>query len=92
MAGSKERNEKLIERITLADEQSILVFANSVMHAEELAARLIYQGISAAAISGSTPATARRYFLNRFQSGEIRVICNHSVAGLALMLQRPIWC
>lgn len=79
LAGSKERNEKLIERITLADEQSILVFANSVLHAEELAARLNLQGISAAAISGSTPATARRYFLNRFQSGKIRVICNHTV-------------
>jgi superfamily II DNA or RNA helicase len=50
-----------------------------VRHAEEMSARLNLAGISAAAISGSTPTVARRYFLDRFQHGEIRVLCNHSV-------------
>jgi superfamily II DNA or RNA helicase len=44
-----------------------------------MAARLSHAGISAAAISGETPTSARRYFLDRFQSGKIRVLCNHSV-------------
>lgn len=48
-------------------------------HAEEVAARLNLMGISAAAVSGGTPKSARRYFLDKFQRGEIRVICNHSV-------------
>ena len=58
---------------------SIRFFANSVLHAHEMAARLSHAGISAAAISGETPTSARRYFLDRFQSGKIRVLCNHSV-------------
>lgn len=44
-----------------------------------MAARLHIAGIPAAAVSGTTPTSARRYFLDRFQRGEIRVLCNHSV-------------
>lgn len=75
----KQRNEKLVERIRHAPERSILFFANSVPHAEEMAARLSLQNIPAAAVSGKTPAASRRYFLERFQRGEIRVLCNHTV-------------
>jgi len=28
---------------------------------------------------GDTPPSARRWFLERFQAGELRVLCNHSV-------------
>jgi superfamily II DNA or RNA helicase len=79
LAGSRQRNERLVERIKAAGERSILFFANSVLHAEEMSARLNLQNISAAAVSGATPRGARRYFLERFQQGEIRVLCNHSV-------------
>ncbi|MFZ2141894.1 MAG: hypothetical protein WAV78_34030, partial [Xanthobacteraceae bacterium] len=34
---------------------------------------------SAAAVSGSPAAVARRHFPDRFQRREIRVLCNHSV-------------
>jgi superfamily II DNA or RNA helicase len=44
-----------------------------------MSARLNLIGIPAAAVSGSTQTVARRYFLERFQRGEIRVLCNHSV-------------
>ena len=44
-----------------------------------MSARLNIAGIRAAAISGNTPRVARRYFLDRFQQGNIRVLCNHSV-------------
>jgi superfamily II DNA or RNA helicase len=79
LGGSKQRNEFLVELIKAAKERSVLFFANSVLHAEEMSARLNLQGIPTAAVSGETPTAARRYFLERFQRGEIRVLCNHSV-------------
>jgi superfamily II DNA or RNA helicase len=79
LADDNKRNLLILDTIQKAPEQSILLFANSVRHAEELAARLHLLGIPAAAISGNTPRSARRWHLDRFQRGEIRVICNHSV-------------
>jgi superfamily II DNA or RNA helicase len=79
LAGDPKRNERLVDHIRQSAERSILFFTNSVPHAEEMSARLNLAGISAAAISGSTPTVARRYFLDRFQRGEVRVLCNHSV-------------
>lgn len=79
LAGDAYRNERLAECIAASSERSILFFTNSVPHAKEMAARLNLAGIGAAAISGSTPTVARRYFLDNFQSGQIRVLCNHSV-------------
>ncbi len=79
LAVDEKRNQLLVERIQQAGEGSILFFANSVRHAGEMAARLHFAGIPAAAVSGTTPTSARRYFLDRFQRGEIRVLCNHSV-------------
>jgi len=79
LAGNEQRNERLVNRIKEAAEGSILFFSNSVLHGQEMAARLNLEGVSAAAISGDTPSTARRYFLSRFQRGEIRVLCNHTV-------------
>ncbi len=79
LAGDAKRNERLVEYIQQCTEQSVLFFANSVQHAEEMSARLNLAGITAAAVSGNTPTLARRYFLDRFQHREIRVLCNHSV-------------
>jgi superfamily II DNA or RNA helicase len=79
LAGDEERNNLLVERIRSSSERSILFFANSVPHAKEMAARLHLAGIPAAAVSGETPTVARRHFLECFQRGEIRVLCNHSV-------------
>jgi superfamily II DNA or RNA helicase len=79
LAGNEVRNKILLDCIEASSQRSILFFTNSVLHAEEMAARLHLRGIPAAAISGNTPSVARRDFLNRFQRGEIRVLCNHSV-------------
>ncbi len=73
------RNQLLIEEIRSSDAKQILFFTNSVDHAKEMAARLCLSGISAGAVSGETPPTTRRWFLNQFQKGKIRVLCNHSV-------------
>jgi superfamily II DNA or RNA helicase len=79
LANDDDRNQLLVETIKNSDQQSILFFANSVDHAQEMAARLNLVGVAAAAISGDTPTSARRYFLDRFQRGDVRVLCNHSV-------------
>ena len=79
LAGDVGRNQRLMEFVQQCDESAILFFANSVQHAEEMSARLNLAGITAAAVSGGTPTVARRYFLDRFQRGDIRVLCNHSV-------------
>lgn len=79
MGGNELRNAMLVEHLRAAREQSILLFANSVRHSVEMAARLNLAGIPAAAVSATTPRATRRYFLDRFQSGEVRVLCNHSV-------------
>lgn len=79
LASESERNELLVQRIESSRERSILLFANSVTHAMQMAARLNLHGIAAAAIDGETPPATRRWFLERFQTGQIRVLCNHSV-------------
>lgn len=79
LADDDDRNRLLVETIQNSTEQSILFFANSVGHAQEMAVRLNLVGISAAAVSGDTATSARRYFLDRFQRGGVRVLCNHSV-------------
>jgi len=79
LAGVEERNRRIVECVQQSPQHSILLFANSVPHASELSVRLNLLGIPAAAVSGETPRTTRRYFLERFQRGELRVLCNHSV-------------
>lgn len=79
LASESERNELLVQRIESSRERSILLFANSVTHAMQMAARLNLRGIAAAAIDAETPTATRRWFLERFQTGQIRVLCNHSV-------------
>jgi superfamily II DNA or RNA helicase len=79
LAGDEFRNKILLNCIEQSSESSILFFANSVDHAKEMAARLHLRGIRSVAISAETAPTARRDFIKRFQHGEIRVLCNHSV-------------
>jgi superfamily II DNA or RNA helicase len=79
LAGDRKRNERLVDFLLGVDERSVLFFANSVVHAQEMALRLNHAGVAAAAVSGATPSSARRDFLERFQSGNVRVLCNHSV-------------
>jgi superfamily II DNA or RNA helicase len=74
-----ERTGEIVSYLKQCEAQSVLLFANSVEHSKELALRLQIAGVQAAAIDGTTSTTSRRYFLNRFQNGEIRVLCNYNV-------------
>jgi superfamily II DNA or RNA helicase len=79
LAHDEDRNKIILDCICASTERSILFFANSVDHAREMAVRLHLKGVAAAVVSGDTAPVARRYFLDRFQRGQIRVLCNHSV-------------
>ena len=80
LAPDETQNEALVEFIKDNKElKSILVFARTVGHADEIAARLNTNGITAAAVNGETPSSARRHFLKKFKAGEIRVLCNWGV-------------
>lgn len=79
MGEDSDRNDLIIDAIANSKAESILLFANSVAHAQYLAARLHLAGYPAAAVSGQTDRLARQHFTRRFRAGDLRVICNHSV-------------
>ncbi|WP_425100238.1 DEAD/DEAH box helicase family protein [Tropicibacter sp. S64] len=79
MGEDSDRNDLIIDAIVKSKAESILLFANSVAHAQYLAARLHLAGCPAAAVSGETDRLARQHFTRRFRAGDLRVICNHSV-------------
>lgn len=73
-----ERNDRILTAMAEATERSALVFATSVSHARRLAARLNLLGVPAAVVSGETDKSSRRWFIEAFQTGKVRVLCNHS--------------
>lgn len=73
-----ERNDMIVEAIRSSGERSALVFATSVAHARRLAARLNMMGVTAAVVTGETDRNSRRWFIEKFHRGEVRVLCNHS--------------
>lgn len=79
IGGDADRNRLVVNAVLQSSATSILLFANSVAHAQYLAAALHLEGCPAAAVSGQTSRLARQHFTRRFRSGELRVICNHSV-------------
>jgi len=80
LAANMKRNEAIIQSIlSLPRNHSVIVFALSVAHAQLLAALLKMNGISAAAVSGDTPAGVRRYLVSNFRKGKIQVLTNYGV-------------
>lgn len=75
-----ERNEAIVRSITaLPEDWTVLLFATSVENAETLAAMLAIHGVPSVAISAGTDPAERRYYVERFRRGEIRVITNYAV-------------
>jgi len=74
---NQARMSILVNHISSLDKDwPVLVFTPSVLSAQVLAATLRYRGISAAAVSGQTGRQERRDVIERFKSGEIRVLAN----------------
>ena len=94
-----DRNDLIVESVLASEAKSILLFANSVAHAQYLAARLHLEGCPAAAVSGETDQLARQHFTRRFRTGDLRVVCNHSVLATgfdapkvdSILISRPVF-
>jgi superfamily II DNA or RNA helicase len=92
------RMRTLVNHILAQDPSwPVLVFTPSVLSAQVLAAMLRYRDVEAASVSGQTGRQARREVIERFKSGEIRVLanCDLLVQGfdapgvMALYIARP---
>lgn len=74
---TRERNRLVVENyLDLAADRKALVFAADLNHAKSLADMFKGHGVSAAWVSGETPLSLRRSFLEKLRSGAIKVIVN----------------
>jgi superfamily II DNA or RNA helicase len=92
------RNDMLLRSVrALPIDWPVLLFAASVDHARTLSALLNSTGVPSAAVSADTEPGARRYYIEQFRRGGIRVLTNYNVltAGFdapavrALYVARP---
>lgn len=75
-----ERNRKIVDDLrSLPRDWPALVFASSVDNARALAAQLVHRGIPTASLDASTPPSVRRWYVEQFKAGEIRVLTNYNV-------------
>jgi superfamily II DNA or RNA helicase len=75
-----KRNTKIADHILAMDpEWPVVVFAGSVLHAQLLAAELSELGAPARPIWGELAGWARTDAIEKFRSGEIRVLTNYGV-------------
>ena len=80
LAGDQTRNDLIVDCVQEAAGQGpVLLFANSVQHAQFLTARLCVSGVPSASIHAGTETAVRQYFIRRFQQGEIKVLANYLV-------------
>jgi len=61
------------------DDWTMLAFTPSVENARVLAALLSHRGITAVSVSADTDPAARRYYVEEFKAGRIRVITNYNI-------------
>jgi superfamily II DNA or RNA helicase len=75
-----DRNRTLVDSILSLDpDWPVLVFAASVSNAQTLAALLQHEGRASATISGQTKPSTRRYIVQQFKQGHIKVLTNYAV-------------
>ena len=75
-----DRTSRVVESISaLPTDWPVVVFAPSVENARTLAALLSHSGIFAVSISSDTEKSARRFYIEEFKNGRIRVLTNYNV-------------
>ena len=80
LADDQSRNDLIVDCVREAAKQGpVLLFANSVKHAQFLAARLCVSEVPSASIHAGTETVVRQFFIRRFQEGEIKVLANYQV-------------
>ncbi len=81
--GELETGQLALDPVTAyqqhGDNELAVVFCVTVKHAERVVADFIAAGISAAVVTGTTPAAERAELLRRWADGEIRVVANCGV-------------
>jgi superfamily II DNA or RNA helicase len=100
LAENPDRNEKIIKAIERALElnQSTIVFACTKDHVLALIALCRARGFSAGFIIGEVPQSERINILNKFRSGELKVLINHEILSTGvdlpnvdrLIITRPV--
>ena len=98
LGADKSRNDVILDAIRgKPSDWTMLVFATSVEHSQTLAGLLSLSGVPAMAISATTDPGIRRFTIEQFRSGNIRVLTNYGVltqgfdapAVRALFVARP---
>jgi len=80
LAEDNERNKHIIEYLLAIDEGcSVLVYACTVQHAEQLSLIMNATGRKSAVISAETPKQLRRMYIASFKAGEIEFLFNYGV-------------
>jgi superfamily II DNA or RNA helicase len=96
----ESRNARILDHIRgLPGDWTVLVFATSTEHAEDLSVRLTMGGIPSRAITGETPVGLRRHSIEAFKRGRLRVLTNYGVlttgfdapAVRAVYVARPVY-
>ncbi len=71
-----ERNQLILDTwLAYVKDRRTVVFCASVRHAEQIAALFTDNGVTACAVSGGMKSSERKEYLEKFASGEIKVLC-----------------
>ena len=81
VASSNIRNIEIMKKLLLScgEGRRILFFACSVKHSKFIMSLLIYFGINAAHVDGSTSKGRREQVIREFKDGGVQVLCNYGV-------------
>ena len=81
VASSNIRNIEIMKKLLLSctEGRKILFFSCSVKHSKFIMSLLIYFGIKAAHVDGSTSKERREQVIEDFKHGEVQVLCNYGV-------------
>lgn len=100
LADDQDRNKLIVDRVRKAvDDGPVLLFANSVEHAQHLTARLCLSGVPSASIYADTDVAVRQYFIRQFLEGRIQVLSNYLVLATGfdapktatIVISRPVF-
>jgi DNA repair protein RadD len=75
------RNVEIVRRLEALckEDRQILFFACSVDHSRFICALLVYLGVKATHVDGTTQAQERMAAIEDFRSGEVQVLCNYGI-------------
>jgi len=100
LAENPARNDQIIKQIERAiqENQSTIVFACTKDHVLALTALCRARGIDSGFIIGEVPQSERIKLLNRFRSGDLRILINHEILSTGvdlpnvdkLIITRPV--